>query len=100
MDTNQLKGMADRALAVLATTFLGWCVKKGYIGESDAATLLPTLVLLPSLAWGWWKNRPQAVLASVPVADPKAIVVTDSKTADSIPSPNVVSRDDVKVVSK
>ena len=76
MQQDQVKGMLDRALAVMATMFLNWLVTKGYLGQSDAATLLPALVLLPSLAWGYWNNRPKALLqsaASVVGADGKKI---------------------------
>ena len=36
MGPDQVKGMLDRAIAVMATMFLGWMVKKGWLGESDA----------------------------------------------------------------
>lgn len=104
MQNDQVKGMLDRALAVLATMFLGWLAKRGWIGESDAATLVPALVLLPALAWGWWNNRPASLLASaanVVGADGKqTIVVVSPELATAVPSENVVSHAETEVKSK
>jgi hypothetical protein len=70
-------------------------VKKGYIGESDSATLLPALVLLPALAWGWWNNRPKALLqsASAVVGEDgkKTIVLASPEFAKATPEMNIIS---------
>ena len=99
MGPDQVKGMLDRGLAVLVTMFLGVLVRKGYLGESDAATLAPAIVLLPSLAWGWWNNRPKALVQSV-AALPNTTVVTSADLAKSTPEPNIMSADLSKVVAK
>lgn len=85
LQQEQLKGMLDRALAVMATAALGWMVKKGWIGESDAATLLPGVVLLPSLAWGWWVNRDKALVQSASNV-PGTVVVTTPELAKATPA--------------
>lgn len=106
MQSDQIKGMLDRAIAVLATMFLNWLVTKGFLGQSDAATLLPALVLLPALAWGWWNNRDAALISSAGnVVDPKtgkkAIIVTSPELAAATPDQNnIVSSTDVKVTQK
>ena len=106
MGPDQVKGMLDRAMTVLVTMFLGWLVKRGYIGESDSATLLPAIVLLPALAWGWWNNRDKALIQSAGnVIDPKTnkptIIVTSPEMAAATPGQNnIVSNTDVKVVNK
>lgn len=104
MQSDQIKGMIDRAIAVLATMLLGWMVKKGWLGESDAATLMPALVLLPALAWGWWNNRNVALLqsaANVVGADgKKTVIVTSPELAIATPEQNnIVSNTDAKVIT-
>lgn len=91
MQQDQFKGMLDRAIAVLATMFLGWMVKRGWLGESDAATLLPALVLLPAIAWGYYNNRDKALLQSAATV-PGTVVVTTQAMADATPNEkNIVS---------
>lgn len=103
MNPDQLKGMTDRALAVIATMFLNWLVNKGWLGQSDAATLLPALVLLPSIAYGAWNNRDKALLQSAAnVVDPKTgqktLIVTSSDLAAATPeNNNIVAHSDVTV---
>ncbi len=93
MQQDQFKGMLDRAIAVLATMFLAWMVRKGWLGESDAATLLPALVLLPALAWGYWNNRDKALVQSAANV-PGTVVVTTQALADATPEQkNIVSSD-------
>lgn len=84
MQQDQLKGMLDRAIAILATMFLAWMVKRGWLGESDSAALLPLVVLLPSLAWGWWNNRDKALVQAA-AAVPGTVVVTTKELATSTP---------------
>jgi hypothetical protein len=93
---DQVKGMLDRGLAVIVTMFLGWCVRKGYLGEGDAATLAPAIVLLPSLAWGWWNNRPKALVQSA-AALPGTVVVTTPDLAKATPNEsNIISNENAK----
>lgn len=96
MQQDQIKGMLDRAIAIIATTFLGWLVKKGYIGESDSATLLPAIILLPSLAWGWWRNRNTRLLQSAaavvgPNGEKTVVIAPTAVMADAVPEKNVVA---------
>lgn len=104
MQQDQIKGMIDRAIAVMATMFLSWMVKKGWLGESDAAQLLPALVLLPAIAWGWWNNRAKAILQSaanvVGEDGKKPVIIASPELAASVPQNNVVSSTDVTVKDK
>jgi len=100
MQQDQVKGMLDRAIAVLATMFLNWMVTKGWLGQSDAATLLPALVLLPALAWGYWNNRDKALVQSAANV-PGTIVVTQPALAAATPDQNnIVSNTNVEVKTK
>lgn len=105
MQQDQVKGMFDRGLAVIVTMLLGWLVRKGWLGESDAATLAPAIVLLPALAWGWWNNRPKAILQSAAaLVDPetgrKTVILTGPSMAADTPENNIVSTTTNEVKSK
>ena len=106
MGQDQIKGMLDRAATVLATMALAWMVKKGFIGEADSAQLLPALVILPAIAYGWWNNRPKALLQSAAnVTDPATgkptVIVTSPEMAAATPEQtNIISNTAVKVVQK
>lgn len=99
LQQDQFKGMLDRAMTVLVTMLLGWMVKKGYIGESDSAQLLPAIVILPALAYGWWVNRNKALVQSA-AAVPGTLVVTTPELSASTPENNIVSSATTKVLTK
>ena len=86
MSWDQVKGVADRAIAML----LVWLVAKGYIGESEAATIGTVIIGLLSLAWGWWINRDKALVQSAATV-PGTTVVTTADLAASTPETNIVS---------
>lgn len=104
MNQDQLKGMTDRTLSIFIAMLLGWMVRKGWLGESDAATLTPALVLVPSLAYAWWRNRDTSLLQSAAaVVGPqgqKTLVVAAPELAGAVPEANVVSSTSVEVKSK
>ena len=106
MGQDQVKGMIDRTILVLATWILSKSVSAGWLSQADSAQLLPALIILPALAWGWWNNRDKALLQSAGnVIDPKtnkpAIIVTSPEMAAATPGQNnIVSSADVKVVTK
>jgi hypothetical protein len=105
MQSDQVKGMLDRAIAVLATWLLTQAVNKGWITQSDVAQLLPALILLPSLAWGWWINRNKALLQSAAnvVGDDgkKTVIVASPELAQATPAnENIVSNTEAKVITQ
>lgn len=87
--------MLDRAAAVLATMFLAYCVRRGWLGESDAAQLSPAIILLPSLAWGWWNNRNKALLQSAATVrganGEKTVVIAPPELAHATTEKNIIS---------
>lgn len=72
-----VSGSSDRVLLVLITWALTQASAKGWITTSDVAVLAPALALLPAIALGWWKNRPQAVANTVAALgkDPNSPIV-------------------------
>jgi hypothetical protein len=100
MQQDQLKGMLDRVGLVLATWFLAWMVRKGWIGTEDSAVLLPGLILLPALAWGYWNNRNKALVQSAANV-PGTVVVTSPELAAATPDQNnIVSNTNVEVKTR
>ncbi len=107
MQNEQLKGMLDRFISGIAIWLLGIAVSKGWLSQNDSATLLPALVVLPSIAWGYWVNRDKALLqsaATVPnpaAPDGKTLIVSDPALAADTPNQNnILSSKDVKVQTK
>lgn len=83
--------MLDRAVTVLATMLLTWMVKRGWIGESDSAQLLPAVILLPALAWGWWNNRNKALVQSASNVPGTVVVTTPELALDTPNQKNIIS---------
>lgn len=106
MGQDQIKGMVDRTILVLATWLLSKAVSAGWLSQADSAQLLPALIVLPALAWGWWNNRDKALIQSAGnVVDPKTnkpvIIVASPEMAAATPAQsNIVSNTEVKVVDK
>jgi hypothetical protein len=108
LTTDQASGIADRTISGtliwLASFVLGKFAAKGYLDASDVPQLSITLIILGSAAWGWWVNRPKAILqaAGNVVGDDgkKTIVIASPELADAIPVENVKSNITTKVVSQ
>lgn len=97
--TDQVVGVADRLLTVLVMWLLMKAVMFGWISESDATSLGPIIVAFLAGLWGWWNNRPKAILvAAARLPDTK--VVTTPDLAASVPSNNVVSNSETTVVPR
>lgn len=86
MTWEQAKGVLDRLIALL----LLWLVSGGYLTEGDAATVGTILIGLASLAWGWWANRPKALVQSAATVPSTTVITTPALAADT-PEPNIVS---------
>lgn len=83
---DQIKGIAERLIG----GGLLFLVAKGYIGKDDAATYGPAVLLLCAAVYGWYTNRPKAIVQSA-AALPNTTVVTTPDLAHSTPEPNIVS---------
>ena len=92
MNSQQTSGILDRAATVFVTWLLTWATSKGYMTTSDAAAFLPILIALPAALVGWWKNRPQSIVANASQQEGvKAITVTPdlAQAAKSDPATQV-----------
>lgn len=93
MTKDQVQGAGDRALLVLVTWFLTFATNKGWLTTSDVASLAPALVTIVGFAWGWWVNRPKAILQSAQaLPEVKKIVSIDAASVADVSLPKVVSQ--------
>lgn len=92
------------AITWLITFTLGKFAAAGYLSASDAPQLSLVLVIIGSAAWGAYANRPTAILQKagnvVGVDGKKTVVIASPELADAVPTQNVVSNTENKVVSK
>lgn len=99
MTKDQVQGAGDRAFLVLVTWFLTYASNKGWIGTSDVAPLATALITIGGVVWGWYVNRPKAIVQSA-AALPGTTVVTTPDLAKTTPENNIVSNAEMKVASK
>lgn len=100
LQQDQIKGMLDRVVLVVSTWFLAWMVRRGWIGSEDSALLLPGIIVLPALVWGWWNNRNKALVQSAANV-PGTVVVTSPELAAATPDQNnIVSNTNVEVKTR
>lgn len=99
MTKDQTTGTLERVATVFFTWLLTWLTSKGYISSSQAAEILPLLLAVGAAIWGWWTNRPTAIVQSA-AALPGTTVVTTPVLASSTPEANIVSSTAVEVKPK
>lgn len=101
--TDQVSGVTDRVLTIAATWLLTWLTMKGYITPNQAVEYSPLLIALGAAIWGWWVNRPKAILqsaAAIPAGGGKMTqIVTSPELAAATPEQaNIISSAENKVV--
>lgn len=102
--TNQVSGMADRTISGALIGLLGFFLHKlvvtGILAENDVTLLSPILIILLSAAWGYYVNRPTAIVQAA-ASLPGTVVVTTSDLSDATPNQsNIVSNITNNVVDK
>lgn len=96
MTWDQISGPLDRVLLVALTYF----ASKGWITPGEVAGYATLVLGLLGAIYGWWVNRPKAIVQSA-AALPGTIVVTTAALAAATPDEsNIVSNVDTKVVPK
>lgn len=90
---DQVKGIAERLIG----GGLLLLVAKGFIGPDDVAIYGPAILLICAAIYGWYTNRPKAIVQSA-AALPGTAVVTTPALARSTPETNIVSSAAVDIV--
>lgn len=92
---DQISGPADRLILM----GLAWLVGKGYITSADVAPIAAAALAVAGAGYGWFVNRPKAIVQSA-AALPGTTVVTTPTLAASTPETNIKSSAVNKVVSQ
>ena len=96
MTWDQVSGPLDRVILMA----LAWAVGKGFITNADVAPIAGALLALAGAGYGWWVNRPKAIVQSA-AALPGTTVVTTPDLANATPNQaNIVSNAEQKVTPK
>lgn len=99
LTSDQISGSLDRVVLVLITWGLTQAAQRGWISTSDVAALAPALVTIVAFVWGYWVNRPKAIVQSA-AALPGTTVVTTPTLAAATPESNIKSSATATVVTK
>lgn len=86
-----VQGIVER-LVLVGFTYL---VSKGYLTPDQATHFVTAVVALIAAIWGWYVNRPKALLqATANLSEVTKVELKHSevKLADSVPSPKVEVR--------
>ena len=102
LTSDQASGIADRtvsgALIWLVSFVLAKVAALGYLAASDVPQLSVVVIILASAGWGYWINRPMAIVKSA-AALPGTTVVTTPDLATATPDQaNIVSNLKNKVI--
>ncbi len=97
---DQIRGPVERLIYI----GLGWLVARGFITSAEVANYGTLILAVLAAFYGWWQNRPKAILQSAAaiVGDDgkKTVVLAPPELAHSTPETNIISSDDNKVVPK
>lgn len=72
MNKDQLSGAGDRAVTVFITWLFTTAVNHGWVSASAAADYAPLALAVAVAVYGWWVNRPAAVVkaaSNIPEVD-------------------------------
>ena len=106
LTTDQASGIADRTISGtmiwLISFVLGKLAVAGYLAASDVPQLSVAVIILGSAGWGYWVNRPKAIIqaaGNVVGADGRKAEIIVSPELAAVPADNVKSNVTNKVVS-
>lgn len=86
---DQIRGPLERVVLIALT----WAVTKGYITSADVATISTAVIAVLAAFYGWWQNRPKAILQSAEaVPGVKKIVTTDPSMNNDPSLPKTVAQ--------
>jgi uncharacterized membrane protein YeaQ/YmgE (transglycosylase-associated protein family) len=96
MNWSQYSGALDRIVLIGLT----WAASKGWILPSDVAGIATMIVGIAGAVYAFWVNRSSNLTIKAATANPSQIIVASPELAKSTPNqPNIVSNEDVKVVT-
>jgi hypothetical protein len=86
---DQVRGPLERVVYI----GLGWLVARGFITSSEVADYATLILAVAAAFYGWWQNRPKAIVASAQsLPEVKKIVTTDAAMIADASLPKVVAQ--------
>ena len=70
---DQIRGPVERIIYIA----LGWFVAKGFIASSEVANYATLVLAIVAAFYGWWQNRPKAILQSASAVPGVTRIVTN-----------------------
>ncbi len=83
---DQIRGPVERLVYI----GLGWLVARGFITSEDVANYATLALGVAAAFYGWWQNRPKAIVQSA-AAVPGTTIVTTAALAKDTPESNIIS---------
>lgn len=93
---DQISGPLDRMVLMALT----WAVSKGYITTADVAPFAGAAIAAAGAFYGWWVNRPKAIVQSAAALPGTTVVTTPDLAAATPNQQNIVSNTEQKVTVK
>ena len=86
---DQVRGPLERIVYI----GLGWLVARGFITSAEVANYATLLLAIAAAGYGWWQNRPKAIMESAQaLPEVKKIVTTDAAMIADTSLPKVVAQ--------
>ena len=96
MTWDQISGPLDRIILMALT----WAVAKGLITTADVAPFASAALAIAGAGYGWWVNRPKAIVQSAAALPGTTVVTTPDLAAATPNQTNIVSNTEQKVSPK
>ncbi len=75
MTFDQIRGPIERVVYI----GLGWLVAKGFITSAEVANYATLILAVAAAFYGWWQNRPKAIMQSAEALPGTQKIVTSDK---------------------
>lgn len=86
---DQVRGPLERVIYI----GLGWLVARGFITSAEVANYGTLILAILAALYGWWQNRPKAIMQSAQaLPEVKKIVTTDAAMISDASLPKVVAQ--------
>lgn len=83
---DQIRGPVERIVYI----GLGWLVARGIITSAEVANYATLALAVAAAFYGWWQNRPKAIMQSAAAIEGTTVVTTPA-LAKATPEMNIVS---------
>lgn len=83
---DQIRGPVERVIYI----GLGWLVARGFITSAEVANYGTLALAIAAGFYGWWQNRPKAIMQSAAAIE-GTTVVTTPELAKATPEVNIIS---------